>query len=132
MTDFLRLLKDDAYAASFQTMGQYRTALIAAYRAALAGVTVDSYSLPAREGESQITIQRAQQKRGPALWKVTQGGNCLTKDGHWEYEPLPSSRDDAFLARCRFETADAAIAAALTVSSTDARQIAESNAGVER
>lgn len=33
MTDFLKLLKDDAYAASFQTMGQYRTALIAAYRA---------------------------------------------------------------------------------------------------
>ena len=33
MTDFLRLLKDDAYAASFQTMAQYRAALIAAYRA---------------------------------------------------------------------------------------------------
>jgi hypothetical protein len=32
MTDFLHLLKDDAYAASFQTMGQYRTALITAYR----------------------------------------------------------------------------------------------------
>lgn len=32
MTDFLRLLKDDAYAATFQTLGQYRTALIAAYR----------------------------------------------------------------------------------------------------
>lgn len=33
MSDFLGLLKDDAYAASFQTLGQYRTALIAAYRA---------------------------------------------------------------------------------------------------
>jgi hypothetical protein len=32
MTDFLSLLKDDAYAASFQSLGQYRTALIAAYR----------------------------------------------------------------------------------------------------
>lgn len=33
MSDFLGLLKDDAYAASFQTLGQYRTALIAVYRA---------------------------------------------------------------------------------------------------
>ena len=35
MSDFLGLLKDDAYAASFQTLGQYRTALIAAYRSVL-------------------------------------------------------------------------------------------------
>ncbi|RQR87702.1 MULTISPECIES: hypothetical protein [unclassified Burkholderia] len=32
MSRFLDLLKDDAYAASFQTLGQYRAALIAAHR----------------------------------------------------------------------------------------------------
>jgi len=26
----------------------------------------------------------------------------LNKYGHWEYEPLPSSRDKAFMSRCRF------------------------------
>jgi hypothetical protein len=36
---------------------------------------------------------------------------CLTIHGEWEYEPLPSSRDDAFYARCRFATLDAAVKA---------------------
>jgi hypothetical protein len=42
---------------------------------------------------------------------VRQGGCCLTLIGHWEEEPIPSSRDDAFYARCRFPTLEAAIAA---------------------
>ncbi len=43
-------------------------------------------------------------------WAVRRGGSCLSKNGEWEYEPLPSSRDDAFYARCRFESLDAALA----------------------
>ncbi|MFJ5725840.1 hypothetical protein [Streptomyces sp. NPDC093149] len=27
---------------------------------------------------------------------------CLASDGNWEHEPLPSSRDENWLARCRF------------------------------
>lgn len=35
---------------------------------------------------------------------VRRAGDCLSKTGEWEYEPLPSSRDEEFIARCRFET----------------------------
>ena len=44
-------------------------------------------------------------------WAVRQGGSCLSVDGSWEYEPLPSSRDDAFYARFRFLSLEAAVAA---------------------
>lgn len=43
-------------------------------------------------------------------WAVRRGGECLAADGEWEYEPLPSSRDDAFYSRCRFESLEAAVA----------------------
>lgn len=36
-------------------------------------------------------------------WAVMRRGSCLTADGSWEYEPNPSSRDDAFKARARFD-----------------------------
>jgi hypothetical protein len=35
-------------------------------------------------------------------YAVRKGSCCLNHDLEWEYEPLPSSRDDDFLARCRF------------------------------
>jgi hypothetical protein len=28
----------------------------------------------------------------------------MNKDGDWEWEPMPSSRDDEFLSRCRFQS----------------------------
>jgi len=40
---------------------------------------------------------------------------CLATDGSWEYEPTPSSRDDAFYERCRFKTFDAAVSGARSV-----------------
>jgi hypothetical protein len=46
--------------------------------------------------------------RGLDMWAVTQEPHCLNSTGEWEYEPSPSNRDDAFLARCRF-TRDEAI-----------------------
>ena len=36
-------------------------------------------------------------------WAVRQGCRCLNKDGGWEIEPQPSSRDDEFYSRCRFK-----------------------------
>ncbi len=53
--------------------------------------------------------------RGTGLWAVVQGGACLNKEGQWEYEPLPSSRDEAFFDRCRY-TLDQALRLALTVA----------------
>jgi hypothetical protein len=37
-------------------------------------------------------------------WAVMDTGLCLNHKGHWEREPMPSSRTDAFLRRCRFDT----------------------------
>lgn len=42
-------------------------------------------------------------------WAVRWYGHCLTKTAEWEYEPMPSSRDDAFYARCRFDTLEQAV-----------------------
>jgi len=40
--------------------------------------------------------------RGRDLWAVKRGPYTLSSDGAWEYELLPSSREDDYLARCRF------------------------------
>jgi len=78
-----------------------------------AGVVIDAYAIPVEDYRTEIKIQRMRQIEGPALWKVARNGDCLNKSGEWEYEPMPSSRDDEFLARCRFDTAEEAIAAAM-------------------
>lgn len=49
----------------------------------------------------------------PVMWKVAMRGDVLAKDGEWEWEPIPSGRDDAFYARCRFDTFEEAWRAAL-------------------
>lgn len=41
--------------------------------------------------------------RGTDRWAVILRSRCLNRDGRWEYEPIPSERDDDFLARCRFD-----------------------------
>lgn len=61
------------------------------------------------------SVQRVRQMRGPDMWKVEKSGENLNKQGEWEHEPLPSARDDAFLERSRFSSAEAAIAAAMRV-----------------
>lgn len=46
--------------------------------------------------------------RGPGdAWAVLDGSDVLNRDGAWEWEPTPSSRDDAFKARVRFPLAEA-------------------------
>jgi hypothetical protein len=74
------------------------------------GFVIDGYRLGS--GIDCITVERAQQMFGPDLWAVRKPGRCLNKSGEWEYEPMPSSRDDDFMARCRFATAEEAIDAA--------------------
>lgn len=36
-------------------------------------------------------------------WAVRWMGRCLDADGGWDYEPLPSSREDDWLAAHRFD-----------------------------
>lgn len=44
----------------------------------------------------------------PTKWCVREGGSCLNDEGEFEYEPNPSSRDDDFLKRTRFDSAEEA------------------------
>lgn len=40
-------------------------------------------------------------------WAIVNGGSIYSRDGTWEYEPLPSNREDDFLDRCRYERDEA-------------------------
>ena len=51
-----------------------------------------------------IKIETAKQMDGTIKYAVRHMGACLTTKGEWEHEPMPSSRDDRFLSRCRFDT----------------------------
>jgi hypothetical protein len=45
------------------------------------------------------------ERRGADAWAVCQGGSVVNRDG--EPEPMPSSRDEAFIARTRFTLPEA-------------------------
>jgi hypothetical protein len=70
-------------------------------------------------GLTPIKVERVQQLEGHDLWAVRRNGDCLNKDGEWEWEPLPSSRDDEFIKRCRFASHTEAIDAAKGESHAD-------------
>lgn len=68
---------------------------------------------PKRGGPDGVTVERRIQGDGSVLWGVYRSERCcLTKDGIWEYERLPSNREDDFYTRCRWETLGLALAAA--------------------
>jgi len=76
-----------------------------------AGVVRDGWSVSAYK-VGTLTVQSMSQLDGRTLWKIADGfGNVLNKQGEWEWEPMPSSRDDEFLARCRYATLDDVLAA---------------------
>jgi len=99
------------------TADQVRQAMLdATERAAkVSGAVVSAYSLPGLDGSKidEIRVERARQMNGGALWAVRYRGDVLNKQGEWEWEPMPSGRDEAFLARARFNSAEEAIAAAI-------------------
>lgn len=49
------------------------------------------------------------------VWAIRCMSRCLGHDGEWEFEPLPSSRDDEFKARTRWRNAEALVAAQAAV-----------------
>jgi hypothetical protein len=75
--------------------------------APIAGAEPCAYAI-----DDDTRVEAARQKDGSVLWAVRRFGDCMSRAGEWEHEPLPSSRHDAFIARCRFPSAEAAIAAA--------------------
>lgn len=65
-----------------------------------------------RVGQREIVIME-RQGRDAVRWSISvdiHSGCCLNRDGDWEYEPVPSSRDDEFYARCRFPSFEDAVA----------------------
>ena len=79
--------------------------------ASSAKAVVSAYAIDLSPRDS-VRIERAVQIDGPAKWAVRLDGDCLSRTGEWEWEPMPSGRDDDFLARCRFDTDQEAIDAA--------------------
>lgn len=71
-----------------------------------------------------MTVVQTGQRQGAVfipsadVWAVRKSGWCLNRDGEWEYEPIPSSRDDEFFARCRW-TLDEALPAAQAARDAD-------------
>ncbi|WP_217925125.1 hypothetical protein [Miltoncostaea oceani] len=54
--------------------------------------------------ETRVTISLRDRDR----WAIVRsGGFCMNRSGQWEYEPLPSSRSDDFIARTRFTLTEA-------------------------
>ena len=78
----------------------------------LTDLVVSVYFLvePSPEYPLSWTLESAYQLTGPPKWAIRHGGDCLNRDGDLEYEPLPSSRDADFMRRCRFATAEEALA----------------------
>jgi hypothetical protein len=55
-------------------------------------------------------------------WKVKRGSNVLNNVGKWEYEMMPSSRDDEFLDRTRYDLDTAIVLARQALSATEDKE----------
>lgn len=62
------------------------------------------------DGSLYVTLERVRRRGHPDRWAVRRWGSVLARTGEFEHEPMPSSRDDAFFERCRFETVADALA----------------------
>lgn len=58
--------------------------------------------------QSRVSIDECPQLKGLPQFAIRKDGDCMNKQSKWEYEPLPSSRTNAFFKRCRFKTFEAA------------------------
>lgn len=64
------------------------------------------------EWHRMVYVEERLQRDGSQLWVITRGGAVLSRLGDWEYEPIPSSRSDEFIARTRWPDLEIAAAAA--------------------
>lgn len=82
--------------------------LIAGYMPVMHGKLATECS---EEYRGEVTIDRYKQREGDDLWAIKNHGSlCLAKDGCWEYEPMPSSRNDEFIESCRYDSMEEAFA----------------------
>lgn len=79
------------------------------------GLTVNEYQLSEDSPRiGGITLRRMPQRDGTIKWAIYDGGFWVLskeyEDGDpWEYEPIPSSRNDEYLARCRYDSIEEAL-----------------------
>lgn len=73
----------------------------------------DSFHIAGETGSGGRAVRatKVHQMNGSPLWSIRCAGYVLNRSGEWEWEPRPSSRGEAFLARCRFDTLEQAIKA---------------------
>ena len=58
------------------------------------------------------------------LWAVTQRGQCMERSGEWQWEPIPSNRDEDYYAAARYDRDTAlAIASAIEAARGDRRVV---------
>ena len=60
---------------------------------------------------TDVRLERRKNREGISRWAVVNRSCVLNKEGEWEWEPIPSSRTDEYLARTRFDTPSDALAA---------------------
>ena len=68
------------------------------------GWLVDRYRLATRPSMGDVFIEY----RGNEKWAIKNNPDVLNRFLEWEYEPLPSSRDESFIERTRFNSPEEA------------------------
>lgn len=68
---------------------------------------------PAAWNFAEIVATKFDEEGQPTSWAIRESGSVLANDGEWEMEPLPSDRDDEYLRRTRWPTAEQAAEFAL-------------------
>lgn len=75
------------------------------------------YALPGDDLDAHtwcLTVE----SRGEGQWAVCRMGRTLSRDGRWEHEPIPSSREDDYLIQHRHDL-DTALALAREAAAAD-------------
>lgn len=73
-------------------------------------LTVSEYIVEKWNYFQPVYLKRAEQRDGSVKWKITEGkGNAMNTEGNFMVEPFPSSRDQNYLNKTRFETKDEAL-----------------------
>jgi hypothetical protein len=58
---------------------------------------------PDKYGNYTLFAIAVERTHHSGTWAVRRMGRCLGSEGEWDYEPLPSSREDDWLATHRFD-----------------------------
>lgn len=100
----LKVLRSECVAIQYR-----RIAMVAPVPANIVPVEYEVLDLP--YPDLDVRIKQARQRDGSAKWKIERHGMVFGKDGEWDFEPMPSSRTDAWLAQYRFDSLGEAIQA---------------------